>query len=391
MFTGFPSTNTPSVKWWNFANISVGTSTISLENDCAPIQYFATGGSTTAIKLYLPICPADGKAITITNVSYKTSTMQTIQIYSAHGSPSALPIITLGCPQTITLCFIAMNTQGGPNNNQSQWVSIGNTSLYNSFQNHSSVGGTNNTIAEGVSVICGGSTNTITGGNSFIGGVMSNIASNLAVVCGGSYNTASGMISMVAGGQSGIASGYIASVLGGESNTASGTKSATIGANYGSTRGISGCIASGSGASILPAYNRGQAQLVMLIIGKQTTDASATVLVSDTAAPSTTNQIILPNNSAYYFRGECVAGKTAAGDAKGWYIEGVIKRGANAASTVLVGTPTVTSLYADAGATTWNLTATADITNGGLAITATGQAATTIQWVAQIRTTEMTY
>jgi hypothetical protein len=48
-------------------------------------------------------------------------------------------------------------------------------------------------------------------------------------------------------------------------------------------------------------------------------------------------------------------------------------------------------LYADAGAATWNLTATADVTNGALAITATGQAATTIQWVAQIRTTEMTY
>jgi hypothetical protein len=49
------------------------------------------------------------------------------------------------------------------------------------------------------------------------------------------------------------------------------------------------------------------------------------------------------------------------------------------------------SSYGDAGAVTWVVALTADTTNGGLAITVTGQAATTIRWVAQIRTTEMTY
>ena len=126
-------------------------------------------------------------------------------------------------------------------------------------------------------------------------------------------------------------------------------------------------------------------------MARQTTDATATVIRSNGAAAGTTNQVILPNNSAYYFRGECIAGVTGAGDTKGWYIEGVIKRGANAASTAIVGAATVTSLYADAGATTWAVTATADTTNGGLAITVTGQAATTIRWVCQIRTTEMVY
>jgi hypothetical protein len=86
-----------------------------------------------------------------------------------------------------------------------------------------------------------------------------------------------------------------------------------------------------------------------------------------------------------------VSGKTAAGDTKGWTIEGVIKRGANAASTALVGVPTVTSTYADLGAATWDIAVTADTTNGGLKVTFTGQAATTIRTVCQIRTTEMTY
>ena len=114
-------------------------------------------------------------------------------------------------------------------------------------------------------------------------------------------------------------------------------------------------------------------------------------MCSDSTAAGTTNQIILPNNSAYFFKGEVVAGVTGGGNTKGWTIEGVIKRGANAASTALVGTPTVTSTYADAGASTWVIAVTADTTNGGLAVTFTGQASTTIRTVAQIRTTEMTY
>lgn len=63
----------------------------------------------------------------------------------------------------------------------------------------------------------------------------------------------------------------------------------------------------------------------------------------------------------------------------------------NAASTAIVGTATVTSSYADAGASTWAITATADTTNGGLAITFTGQASTTIRCVAKLETVEVTF
>jgi hypothetical protein len=86
-----------------------------------------------------------------------------------------------------------------------------------------------------------------------------------------------------------------------------------------------------------------------------------------------------------------VAGVTGGGNTKGWTVEGVIKRGANAASTAIVGTATVMSSYADVGAATWALTAAADTTNGGLAITFTGQAGTTIRTVARLETTEMTF
>jgi hypothetical protein len=48
-------------------------------------------------------------------------------------------------------------------------------------------------------------------------------------------------------------------------------------------------------------------------------------------------------------------------------------------------------MYADVGAATWAIAVTADTTNGGLQVTFTGQLATTIRTVAQIRTTEMTF
>jgi len=138
------------------------------------------------------------------------------------------------------------------------------------------------------------------------------------------------------------------------------------------------------------ANSLGVSQAALLVLGRQTTDATPTVLTSNPSAAGTNNQIILPNNSAYFFKGEVVSGVTGGGNSKGWKIEGLIKRGANAASTTLVGS-TVTSPFGDAGAAGWVIAVTADTTNGGLAVTFTGQVATTIRTVAQIRTTEMTY
>ena len=135
----------------------------------------------------------------------------------------------------------------------------------------------------------------------------------------------------------------------------------------------------------------GSVQAGLLIIGRQTTDATATVLTSNTSAGSTTNQVILPNNSAYTFQGTCIAAKTAAGDTSSWKFEGAIKRGANAASTTLVAAVTPTVIAQDAGASAWVLAITADTTNGGIKVEVTGQAATTIRWVVKIETTEVTF
>jgi hypothetical protein len=266
------------------------------------------------------------------------------------------------------------------------------------------VGGGNNQATGSYSFIGGGgdagtaaNRNVASGDWSFVGGGVKNTATgNGSAIGGGGYdgfsingNTASGGASFVGGGQSNTASGAGSSVLGGLANAANASYSIVLGGRSGTTRSISG-IQTFSACNIPIASGQGVSQSALLILGRQTTDATPTALTSDTSAAGTTNQVILPNNSAYFFRGEVISGKTAAGDTKGWTIEGVIKRGANAASTTLVGV-TVLSTHADLGAATWTIAVTADTTNGGLRVTFTGQAATTIRTVCQIRTTETTF
>lgn len=256
------------------------------------------------------------------------------------------------------------------------------------------VAGTSNSANANYSAVVGGSSNSANGSFSFVGGGNGSTASgDYSFLGGGNTNTASSPYSFIGGGSSNAASttttGYNV-VVGGTNNQATGSYSAILGGSNGTTRSI-------VGMQTIPACNApisstlGVSQSSLLILGVQTTDATATVLRSNTSAAGTTNQIILPNNSAYFFKGEVVSGVTGGGNTKGWYIEGVIKRGSGVGTTALVGTPTVTSLYADAGAATWALAVTADTSNGGLAVTFTGQAATTIRTVCKIQTTEMTY
>ena len=257
------------------------------------------------------------------------------------------------------------------------------------------------------SVILGGDKNTASSTYSFVGGGQYNVASTNthATVCGGLANTASGVTAFLGGGDSNIATQQNATVAGGNNNSATAQEATVAGGAYNAANGVGSFISGGRhgwargiiGYHVFPAcsdpisVNLGTTQSALLLLGCETTNATATVLVSSSGAAGTTNQVILPNNSAYSFSGEVIAGVTAAGNTARWTINGAIKRGANAASTVMVGTPTVTMTHNDAGAAAWTVAVTADTTNGGIAVTVTGAASTTIRWVAKITTTEMTY
>jgi hypothetical protein len=252
-------------------------------------------------------------------------------------------------------------------------------------------GGFLNVASGDYSGVATGRDNFANSGHGFVGGGQTNGATaGHATVCGGQNNIASGGYSVVGGGVSNTASDSSATVAGGESNTANSAYSFIAGGRRGTTRSI-------IGNHVLPACNSpvasisGASQTALLILGRQTTDATATVLASNSSAANFSNQVTLPNNSAYSFSGEVIAGVTGGGNTARWTINGAIKRGANAASTVMVGTPTVTMTHFDAGAATWVVAVTANTAIGCITITVTGAAATTIRWVCRIDTTEMTF
>ena len=383
MFTGFASENTPAIQVWDFFRTFASTAavrSVSLADDCAPIQIFRTGATgNSAIRVYLPTAPIEGKQITIVNQQYGLNT-QRIEIYSSdrNGDGAAFSFFTMGQADSLTLVYSKQNITQGTNGGAAQtgWIALNRSS---------------STSASSYSAIVGGDGNSASAQYAFIGGGQTNTASGTyAAIVGGTNNTASNTAAAVVGGQSNIASNNSCAVIAGVNNVADGSNSVVAGGSQGAARSISGNFV--TPASNSPILNgTGRTQTATLLLGRQTTDATATVLTSNTSAASTTNQVILPNNSAYTFQGTCIANVTGGGTTSGWKFEGVIKRGANAASTTLVAAVTPLVIAQDAGAVTWVLAITADTTNGGIAVTVTGAAATTIRWVAKIETTEVTF
>jgi hypothetical protein len=344
-----------------------GTTAVTLSGSNASIKVGQLiAGTSIAGETY--VSAISGTSLTLSKVASGSST-STLSFFTPHGV-----VVGGGNNQaTGSYSFIGGGGDAGTAGNRN--VASGDWSF---------VGGGRRNTASGIG-------STVAGGGTDGGSIFSNIASGtLSTVSGGWNNVAGGTIATVSGGQTNNANGTAATITGGSDNVATGSYATVVGGQLGWTRSINGNVVFSPCAQPI-AFGSGLSQTALLVLARQTTDATSTVLRSDTSAASTTNQVILPNNSAYFFTGEVVAGVTGGGNTKGWTIEGVIKRGANAASTALVGTPTVTSSYADAGASTWVIAVTADTTNGGLAVTFTGQASTTIRTVCQIRTTEMTF
>lgn len=217
----------------------------------------------------------------------------------------------------------------------------------------------------------------------------------------GYQSKATGVNSSVALGISAIASGT-SSVSIGPGCTASATNSVAIGnssiasgqgsfafGRFLNTNSIIGKFVFGYG----PFSDAGDSQSGKLIVFRATTDATPTVLTSAGNAPSATNQLILANNQAMTVTGTVICRQSVAGSdkASGWTFTAVIRRGANAASTALVAAVTPVLVAQDLSLATTVLAITADTTNGGLAVTVTGIAATNLRWVATIETSECTY
>jgi len=140
----------------------------------------------------------------------------------------------------------------------------------------------------------------------------------------------------------------------------------------------------------------GDCQSGTTVLKAVTTNATATPFFCGyLGSPGTSivNKFVMPNNSAYAFHGTIVARQKASeGSAcAAWKVEGLIRREANAGTTVLVNSATTVI----DNTPSWVMALSADTTNstngGGLAITGTGASSTNIRWVATIHTSEITY
>lgn len=214
-----------------------------------------------------------------------------------------------------------------------------------------------------------------------------------AVIAGGGGNTASNIVSVVGGGNGNTNSGNRATIAGGDVNTASGLASWIPGGSNANDRGLSGRGAWASGRFTTV----GDAQSGEFVLRRITTDATAARLTADGGATSTTNTVNLPNSGTHMLRLLVTAQQTggsagSAGDCAGWELTALARRGASAAVTVLVGSSgaSVAPIHSDAAAAAWRLGLSADTTNGGLAVTVTGEANKTIRWVARVLSVETT-
>ena len=242
-----------------------------------------------------------------------------------------------------------------------------------------------------------------------------------AVLAGGTGNTASGQYAALLGGSTNTAGGQSAVLGGGSNNSANGTHAVTAGGSWNWCSGTNGVVSGGTGNgnngnyAWIPGGNnahtrgtyargawsagifstQGDAQAGEFVLRRQTTDATATRLTADNVAPVTTNQVILPNNGTFQVRLLVVARQVGGsagtvGDSAGWELTALMRRGASAAATTLIGSSgaSVAPLYSDAGAAAWRVGLAADTTNGGLAVNATGEANKTINWVARVLSIE---
>jgi hypothetical protein len=425
MFNGFPSTNTPAIQVWEMSVVptSGGQRSLTLTDDCAPIQYFRTGGSTNVINVYLPITPPEGKIIKVVNHRYGANNQHVAVYYPDTGTSGAVQYFALGVGQVIDFCFSRTAYGYGPSAGYQRtgWImlqqagssSAGYYGVSLSDGSHASaaqsmvMGGTGNTAtsAATASFIAGGSGHSVSNANSaIIGGSSSTCTGNGSVVLGGTFNGCGGGASVTLGGALCNASGGNSATIGGNTLTATaswcvsmgGTNNAAnantaivFGGSYGTTRSVQGMVTNSAFQPI--ATGSGISQASRLVLGTQTTDATVTTITSNGSAAATTNQLVLPNNSAYYFRGSVISNVTGGGNTKAWTFEGAIKRGANAASTAIVGAITENIVAADAGAAAWDVTVDADTTNGCLRIRVTGAAATTIRWVCRLDSTEVAF
>ena len=131
--------------------------------------------------------------------------------------------------------------------------------------------------------------------------------------------------------------------------------------------------------------NFGDAQGGQFILRGATTDATARALTTDGSGIQNYNQVIAKSDTCITFDGTIVAMQNGAQAYASWKIEGLL---VNDGGTTTLANSAITVIQ---NSSNWGLALSADNTNNALAVTCTGEANHNIRWVANIRTSEVTY
>lgn len=253
---------------------------------------------------------------------------------------------------------------------------------------YASVGGGVANVLSGApnGVIGGGNSNQVGGASATVAGGQSNNAGVIyATVCGGNSNSiTAGNAGFIGGGQGNQVTGAFGAVGGGQDNLCNGNYSWIPGGYGGSAKGIFG---RGAYAGVYVS-TKGDRQIGWFALTRTTTDASPAILTTTHAGPAANNVAALTNNSAYGIRASITA-RASDGSCKRWVVEGLVKRGASASATAVVGTPSKTVIAADTGTDDWDVALVADTTRGSAEIEVTGAAGTTIAWICRFDTEEV--
>jgi hypothetical protein len=272
------------------------------------------------------------------------------------------------------------STRGSPTQVASGKYSVIGGGLGNTASAHSSAvgGGLGNTASAPYSAVGGGRQNTASAPYSAVGGGRQNTASGYySVVGGGLGNTANGNYSAVGGGLGNTASGYYSVVGGGKGNTASAPYSAVGGEQ--ALAALHGQLAHASGKFAVA----GDAQWSRLVARVETTSNTPTALALDGASTS----LEIPDDTTWAFDILVAARRTDAdNESAGYHFCGCVDR--NTGTVALVGSVTKTVLAEDSAG--WDCNLSADDTGKTLKITAMGENAKTIRWVARIDLTQVT-
>jgi len=379
MFSGFP--NSDDVGFIE-GNETVGTNVYHIPSNTKS-HYFVL--SPLSLYVYLPSISEIGKTVTLhrplgVTGSGRTSASSSCLIWSGNTQMFNLynGSVTFVYTGSYLNAFSAGVTTG--RDSKSGWVVVGNAMSVNpQLGNASSVViGSGAYSSASSAVVLGVGANTAGARSIVLGASCSSSQSDSVVI--GSSSTASTADSVVIGNSSSGAGRVVA--IGYISNS-----SVAGDISFGQQSGGKGL---GTKLSLRPCNSTGVSALSdnqsgMYMPHRLSIDATPVNMTTSNAVNSTANLIGAENNSTHSCIGTVTAREGATGDSAMWEVKLLMRRGANASTTEIVGTPTINKLFNTTNASAWTLSASADTTNGGVYFIATGETAKTIKWSSNIQ------